>query len=135
MPVRPCLERRLDARFSAHGYHTTALGNLAEGLAAAGDLAGGHRAIDAALAQSRRYEERWCLPELLRIKARVLALEGNADSAIAAEDCLSESLDWAGTQGAWSWELRAAMDLVRLRQRANAPGRKRSITRFRFPTL
>jgi predicted ATPase len=38
-----------------------------------------------------------------------------------------ESLDWARKQGAWSWELRAATDLARLRQRTNAPDEARHI--------
>jgi len=88
--------------------------------AAAGQIAGGHAAIDAALAQSQRNEERWCLPELLRIKGRLLALEDNPNSRAAAEVYFLESLDWARKQGAWSWELRAATDLARQRQRTNA---------------
>jgi hypothetical protein len=108
-------------------YHTAALAEFAEGRAAAGQIAGGHAAIDAALAQSQRNEERWCLPELLRIKGRLLALEDNPNSRAAAEVYFLESLDWARKQGAWSWELRAATDLARLRQRTNAPDEARHI--------
>jgi predicted ATPase len=68
------------------------------------------------LAQARRNEERWCLPELLRIKGTLLSLEGNPGSTIAAENHFLESLDWARRQGALSWELRAAVSLARLRQ-------------------
>jgi len=108
-------------------YHTAALAEFAEGRAAAGQIAGGHAAIDAALAQSQRNEERWCLPELLRIKGRLLALEDNPSSRAAAEVYFLESLDWARKQGAWSWELRAATDLARLRQGTNAPDEARHI--------
>src|SRR5258708_5173434 len=103
-----------DAGFAL--YHTAALAEFADGLAAAGEIAKGHLAIDRALAQSRRNEERWCLPELLRIKGKLLSLEGNPDSTIAAENHLLESLDWARRQGTLSWELRAAVSLARLRQ-------------------
>jgi tetratricopeptide (TPR) repeat protein len=64
-----------DAGFAL--YHTAALAEFAEGLAAAGEIARGHLAIDRALAQARRNEERWCLPELLRIKGKLLSLEAN----------------------------------------------------------
>jgi tetratricopeptide (TPR) repeat protein len=87
------------------------LGALAEGLGAAGRLAEAQAAIDEALACTERTEERWCLPELLRIKGELMRLDGAAD---AAEDCFGQSLDWAQQQGALSWELRTAISLARL---------------------
>jgi len=50
------------------------LGALAQGLGAAGQIAEARRAIDEALERADRNEERWCLPELLRIKGELLRL-------------------------------------------------------------
>jgi AraC-like DNA-binding protein len=46
-------------------YHTTFLRALAEGFAAAEDIAEGLEAIDEALFRSEGDEERWCIAELL----------------------------------------------------------------------
>ena len=57
-----------------------------------------------ALDLSERGGERWCLPELLRIKGELLQ----------SEDHCRQALDLAHRQGALSWELRAATSLARL---------------------
>jgi hypothetical protein len=49
---------------------------MAEGLGASGQMVQGLAAIDRALVQSERNEERWYLPELLRIRGELLLLEG-----------------------------------------------------------
>ena len=51
------------------------------------------------------------MPELLRIKAEVLQRAGDGDGAIAT---LEQALSIAGEQGAWSWQLRTAVDLATL---------------------
>jgi predicted ATPase len=71
-------------------------------------------AIDEALERCERSEERWCLPELLRIKGELLRLEGTADAIQAAEDHFKQALEWARRQEALSWELRAATSLAEL---------------------
>jgi len=48
------------------------LGELAAGLASAGDIAAGLATIDRALNASRRCEENWCVAELLRIKGEII---------------------------------------------------------------
>ncbi|MGO4355114.1 winged helix-turn-helix domain-containing protein [Rhizobium sp. RAF36] len=50
----------------------------------------------------------WCLPELLRIRAR------SESSLLERERLLRQSIDIARRQGALSWELRAATDLAEL---------------------
>jgi len=101
-----------DARFAQ--YQTAFLGLLAENLAHAGRFEDGRAAINEALLQCERTEERWCTSELLRIKGEI-ALLGNAmDAAVVAEHEFLESLGWAQRQEALSWELRAATSLARL---------------------
>ena len=90
------------------------LGALAEGLARAGQVAEGLAAIDEALALCERDEGRWCVAELLRIKGELILSEGGPGAVEAAEDHLTQALDWARRQGALSWELRAATSLARL---------------------
>jgi predicted ATPase/DNA-binding winged helix-turn-helix (wHTH) protein len=90
------------------------LGVLAEGLASIGQVAEGLLAIDDALAQCERTNERWNMSELLRIRGQLLLLEGAPAAAVAAEDHYRQGLDWARRQGALSWELRCATSLARL---------------------
>jgi predicted ATPase/DNA-binding winged helix-turn-helix (wHTH) protein len=90
------------------------LGQLAEGLGRAGQIAEGLDAIDEALARSERNEERWCIAELLRVKGELLLLREGSGGATAAQDHYQQALGWARRQGALSWELRAATSLARL---------------------
>jgi predicted ATPase/DNA-binding winged helix-turn-helix (wHTH) protein len=94
--------------------YTGFLGVLAEGLGGAGQVAEGLVAIEEALERSERNDARWCMAELLRIKAELLLLEGAPNAAVTAEDHFRRALDWARRQGALSWELRTATSLARL---------------------
>ena|SRR6476619_2122400 len=80
-------------------------------------LADDHRkaidAIEEAIDAAERTGERWYEPELLRIKAEILASDAIADVR-AAETCLEESIATASRQGAILWESRARIDLARL---------------------
>jgi predicted ATPase/DNA-binding winged helix-turn-helix (wHTH) protein len=87
---------------------------LAEGLAGAGQVAGGCAAIGEALGRSESSEERWCIPELLRVKGELVLLENAPDAAGKAEDHFRQALDLAHRQGASSWELRAATSLAQM---------------------
>ncbi|MDE5451647.1 hypothetical protein GWE18_01985 [Bradyrhizobium sp. CSA112] len=93
-------------------YLTTFLGALAEGLAVAGDALLAKAAIDEAIGRNEQSEERWCSPELLRIKG-VVALQ--RDAGQAEEDFLA-SIELARTQEALAWELRTTTSLARLRR-------------------
>jgi predicted ATPase/DNA-binding winged helix-turn-helix (wHTH) protein len=87
---------------------------LAEGLAGVGQVTEGIAAIDEALARSERDEERWYLPELLRVKGELVLREDAPDVMPVAEDHFRQALHWARRQGALCWELRAATSLARL---------------------
>jgi len=88
------------------------LGSLAEGLAqmAAHDEA--LEIVGQALELAARDGQDWCVPELLRLRAR-LHRDILRDDA-AAEDMLSQALKLARQQGARLWQWRAALDLARL---------------------
>jgi len=87
---------------------------LAEGLAGTGQVAEGLAAVDQAIERSESSAERWCIAELLRVKGELILLENAPDAAAAAEDHFRQALDWARSQGAFSWELRAATSLARM---------------------
>jgi predicted ATPase len=93
---------------------TIYLSMLALGLGAAGQAAEARIAIDKALERANANEERWCMPELLRIKGEVILSDGSANSSETAEDYFHQSLAEARRQEALSWELRAATSLARL---------------------
>jgi predicted ATPase/DNA-binding winged helix-turn-helix (wHTH) protein len=90
---------------------------LAHAFACTGDFQEGVDVLDEALADSARREERWCMAELLRMKAEMLLGIDASETESHAEDLLQQSLDWARRQGALSWELRAASSLARVRLR------------------
>jgi predicted ATPase/DNA-binding winged helix-turn-helix (wHTH) protein len=87
---------------------------LAQAFACTGDFQQGVDVLDEALAASARREERWCMAELLRMKAEMLLGMDASGSESYAEELLQQSLDWARRQGALAWELRAATSLGRL---------------------
>jgi predicted ATPase len=106
-------------------YHTIALAELADALGRMGQIERSLTVIDEALAQSTRNDERWCMAELLRVKAEVL-LRQEAPTAIAlAVDHLQQSLAWAKQCESLAWELRTANSLCRLlyTQERGAEGR------------
>jgi predicted ATPase len=110
--LRTALDWLREARFGLR--YAAFLGALAQGMAAAGQTADARMAIDEALERCERGEERWCLPELLRIKGEILRREGTADAIEAAEDHFKQAHEWARRQQALSWELRAATSLAQL---------------------
>jgi predicted ATPase/DNA-binding winged helix-turn-helix (wHTH) protein len=119
------LETGLDALLTAvgelpkdafHMRYTLLHGNLAEALGRVGEIRRGLATIDEAIARSERHEERWCFAELLRIKGELVRVRDAPTAAAAAEKHFLDSLDWARRQRLWSWELRTAMSLARLRR-------------------
>jgi len=90
---------------------------LARAFACTGDFQQGSDVLDEALADSARRGERWCMAELLRMKAEMLLGMDASGADSRAEELLQQSLDWARRQAALSWELRAASSLARLRLR------------------
>jgi predicted ATPase/DNA-binding winged helix-turn-helix (wHTH) protein len=97
-------------------YLTTFLGRLAECQANAGDILPATATIEEASARNEESEERWCTPELLRIKGQVALRSGAEDAGSAAEQDFLKSIELARVQAALSWELRSATSLARLWQ-------------------
>ena len=77
-------------------------------------LGEGLATVEEALARCERNEERWCIAELLRIKAELTLAQGAPQAAAAAEKHFLQALDWARRQETLAWELRAATGLARL---------------------
>ena len=71
-------------------------------------------AIEQAIAISEETGERWCLAEILRVKAGLLSATGRAGDQV--EILFARSLEVARSQQARCWELRAACDLASLWQ-------------------
>ena len=94
--------------------YTAVLGDLAQALSLAGEIAQGLEAVDEALERSERNDERWCVAELLRIKSELVLSEHAPNAEAVAERLFQQGLDWARRQGALSWELRCATSLARL---------------------
>lgn len=84
---------------------------LADAHAKRGLLGDAQTTIQAALDCAAAQNERWCVPEVLRIRASILTAEGRSDDA---EATLLESMALAREIGALSWRLRAANDLAKL---------------------
>ena len=93
---------------------------FADGLGRSGQTGDALTAIDQALMVARDREERWCLPEVLRVQGELGLLDTAGDTAghsrASAEDCLRQALDCAHADGTLAWELRAAISLARLWQ-------------------
>jgi predicted ATPase/DNA-binding winged helix-turn-helix (wHTH) protein len=87
--------------------------SLIQGLAAIGRFAEGMTLIDETMRRVQANGDASYMPELLRVKARLLLSrpQPNADDA---QTCLMQSLEWSRRQGARAWELRTATDLAAL---------------------
>ena len=86
------------------------LGVLAQALGVHGNAMEARNVIDEAVAWADTHDERWCMPELLRIRGKLL--QGDSSTAAAAEEQYIRALEDAREQQALSWELRAATDLA-----------------------
>ncbi|WP_342739612.1 winged helix-turn-helix domain-containing protein [Bradyrhizobium sp. B117] len=97
---------------------------LAEGLAAQDQPDLALQTIDEAIGQIPDHGESFDMPEMLRVKGEILARSGNAAEA---ETYLRRSLDLARRQCALGWELRGAISLGRIWQRAGKAGEARAL--------
>ncbi|WP_183257443.1 winged helix-turn-helix domain-containing protein [Bradyrhizobium sp. CIR48] len=88
---------------------------LAEGLASQNQPDEALQTINEAIAQIPDHGESFDMPEMLRIKGDILAGSGNA---VEAEGTLRKSLDLSRRQSAVGWELRGAISLGRIWERA-----------------
>lgn len=99
---------------SRHELLTTEFNiDLALGFAALGQAKGGLELVDETIARVDVSGELFQMPELLRVRGRLLCAlpEARLDEA---ERCLRMAYDMAAAQGARSFQLRAGMDLVSL---------------------
>jgi tetratricopeptide (TPR) repeat protein len=86
-------------------------GVLAEALLNLGRTSDADQALKAALDLRLRTQENWCLPELLRIKARILAHLGEREDA---HQVIVEARECAERAGAQSFEARILVDMVQM---------------------
>lgn len=89
------------------GFLTT----MAEGLLAMGDLDRACAVIGDCAAQMETNGDRLHAPEVLRVQSAIVAAMGNAQ---AGRTLLDRALTAARVQGATSWELKAACDMVEM---------------------
>ncbi|HEY1432723.1 MAG TPA: hypothetical protein VGF39_14025 [Stellaceae bacterium] len=102
-------EGRVDWRLATFRYAMVA----GEAWARTGKISDALVLIEEAIDHSERIEERCGFAELLRVKGKLLLLQGGSGAAATAEDHFRQALDWARRQGALSWELRAATSAIR----------------------
>jgi len=112
--LRAALDRSPRGSFTYYALYTMFAADLALAEAKVGAVDRGLAVIDETFQRIERNEERWHLPETLRIKGELLLLQSEPGAAAAAEDHFRQALNWASQQGALSWELRAATSLARL---------------------
>lgn len=108
--LRPAVDELLRAGFTQ--YLTGFLGTLAQALIGAGRAEEALVATGDALARCKRTGERWCVAELLRIRGEAVARGAAPDAGEDAEALLRQAIQAARSQGALSWELRAATSLA-----------------------
>jgi predicted ATPase len=112
--------RTMDAAFEEAGdarflpRYMVLLGEYAAALGQVGDVTQALSTMDGIVARCERSQERWYLPELLRMKGELLLRENAANAAIAAEEQFNQAIQLATLQEARSWQLRAAVSLARL---------------------
>jgi len=109
--LRDELNRAGDARFLPR--FLPLLGELAACFGQANQVHQGFDTIENALARCNDRQERWYLPELLRIKGELMRKE--APQSETADACFQEAMDLATQQGADFWRLRCAISIAQLR--------------------
>jgi predicted ATPase len=112
------VEALRDSLEALHGHRyemlTAAFASaIAEGLALTGRLDDALATIDGAIRRAERGGELLAMPEMLRIRAGIIACMPGAGPR-DAEAVLVRSLHLARSQGAPAWELRTATSLARL---------------------
>jgi tetratricopeptide (TPR) repeat protein len=96
-----------------------------EGLLTLGRLDQGLTRVEEAIGWADKKGDISFMPELLRLKARLL-LASPSDNG-DAESCFGQSLAWSRRQGARSWELRTAVDLATLWATQGQPKKSRAV--------
>ena len=101
--------RAAGAEVSRPGY----LCMLAEACSGAGRVDDGLIALTEALAAADEREDRYCEPEMHRLKGELL-LKQDSSNAAEARNCFQRAVEMSRKQSAKSWELRATTSLARL---------------------
>ncbi|WP_461717929.1 hypothetical protein [Bradyrhizobium liaoningense] len=86
---------------------------LADGLAQSGRLVEARTTIQTAISSAQKMGQKFSMPGLLRTQAQIIMRSADAQHD-KAESLLRESINYARSQGALAWELRAALALARL---------------------
>jgi predicted ATPase/DNA-binding winged helix-turn-helix (wHTH) protein len=106
---------RQDANLNLSTVRMMFLGDIAENLGRAGRIVEGLAIVETAIKRSEAQGGSWMIAELLRVNGELVLMPGGSGASMA-ETHFWQALDWAGRQGALSWELRAAMSLARLQR-------------------
>lgn len=106
--LRRCIEKLHSATYEV--FTTMLEISLVEGLAAIGEFDEGMARINATIERVEKNGDLCYLPELLRVKARLLL--STHSSGEDAEACLMSAIEKSANMGARAWELRAATDLA-----------------------
>lgn len=109
--IRPCLQELHDAGYEL--LTTTFNIALVHGLLALDQIEQSARLIDDAIRLVEQSGDHLYMPELLRLKGKVL-LSLPRPEAEKAETHLMQSLELSRRKGAKAWQLRAAIDLAQL---------------------
>jgi predicted ATPase len=88
--------------------------DLAQGVAATGDLIGAVAIVDEALIHAERSGVQWHVPEIFRLKGELLLRSPDASTTTLSEACFQSALQLAARQNALFWELRASLSLAQL---------------------
>lgn len=115
--LRPAMDILQHAGFNL--FRTFFQSVEAQALSGIGQHAEADGVIDAALAHCDASGERWCLPELLRVKAHITARGQSPEALDAASATLEAALETARQDGAGGWERRIRVDLEALERRAS----------------
>jgi len=96
-------------------FQTAFHGALAEGLLLAGRIEQALAAVEEAHTRCESAQERWILPELLRLSGEIALAQNNADAFAVADDYFERSRAIAQETGALAWEMRTTTSLARVR--------------------
>jgi predicted ATPase len=92
-----------------------ALSVLAEGYAGLGNYPEAFRVLQQAFDWSDRQGERWCDPELFRVKGCLIHQDATRQERQKVEDSFTRAITIARHQGALFWELKAALSFARIK--------------------
>jgi hypothetical protein len=83
--------------------------------------------LDRGKASARESASGWCAPELLRVQGERLLMSGVPEAHSKAETLLAKAVETASIQGAFGWQLRAAISLATLWERNGQLDRARQM--------